>query len=150
HRTRLVRQDPRMPPSLGQLLEVTAERLAYGGYAIARHEGVVVFVPFAAPGDRLRVEVTEVEKKFVRATIREVLAPGPGRRDPRGGHFGECGGCQFQHVAYAQQVEAKAEFVRDALVRTGGFEWPEPVVVHHADEWGYRVRTQLKLKATSG
>lgn len=137
-------------PTVGQLLEVTAERLAFGGFAIARHDGVAIFVPFAAPGDRLRIEITAVEKKFVRARIVEILAPGPGRVAPRCVHFGDCGGCQFQHIDYGHQVAAKAEFVRDALVRTGGFEWPDPVVVHHADPWRYRVRTQLKLQAPSG
>lgn len=136
--------------SPGQILEVTAERLGFGGFSIARHEGIAVFVPFAAPGDHLRIEITEVEKKFVRARILAVLQPGPGRIEPRCRHFGECGGCQFQHVDYATQIAAKADFVRDALQRTGGFEWPEPVVVHHAEPWGYRVRTQLKLQATSG
>lgn len=137
-------------PTPGQTLEVTVERLGFGGYAIARHEGLAVFVPFGAPGDRLRVEVTTVEKRLARARILTILEPGPGRIEPRCVHFGECGGCQFQHVDYGTQVAAKAEFVRDALVRTGGFEWPNPVVVHHAEPWGYRVRTQLKLQATSG
>lgn len=136
--------------SPGQILEVTAERLGFGGFAIARHEGITVFVPFAAPGDHLRIEITEVEKKFVRARILAVLQPGPGRIEPRCRHFGECGGCQFQHVDYPTQIAAKADFVRDALQRTGGLEWPEPVVVHHAEPWAYRVRTQLKLQATSG
>jgi len=137
-------------PALGQRLEVTVERLAFGGYAIARHDGLAVFVPFAAPGDRLDVEVYEVDKKFVRARIVNVLEKGPARIEPRCVHFGACGGCQYQHVDYAAQVAAKGEFVRDALVRTGGFEWPEPVRVHHAEPWGYRSRTQLKLLATSG
>jgi 23S rRNA (uracil1939-C5)-methyltransferase len=137
-------------PTPGQILEVTAERLGFGGFAVARHEGLAVFVPFAAPGDRLRVEVTAVEKKFARAKITEILAPGPGRVVPRCQHFGACGGCQFQHVDYATQVAAKAEFVRDALVRTGGFDWPSPIVVHHGEPWHYRVRTQLKVQATSG
>lgn len=137
-------------PALGQILEVTAERLGFGGFAIARHDGIAVFVPFAAPGDRVRVEVTEVQKNFVRSKLLEVVAAGPHRATPRCQHFGECGGCQFQHVDYAAQVAAKREFVRDALVRTGGFDWPDPVVVHHGEPWGYRVRTQLKVTATSG
>ncbi|MGB3968104.1 MAG: TRAM domain-containing protein [Planctomycetota bacterium] len=129
---------------------MTVERLGFGGFAIARHDGLALFVPFAAPGDRLRVEVTEVEKSFARTRLAEVLAPGPARIAPRCRHYGECGGCQLQHVDYGTQVAAKAEFVRDALTRTGGFPWPEPVVVHHAEPWGYRTRTQLKLVATSG
>lgn len=137
-------------PAPGQRLEVTVERLGFGGFAIARHEGIAVFVPFAAPGDRLVVEVYETDKKFVRARIVSIETPGAARVLPRCRHFGECGGCQFQHVEYGVQVAAKAEFVRDALVRTGGLHWPDPVVVHHAEPWGYRARTQLKLAATSG
>lgn len=137
-------------PAVGERLEVRIERFGYGGFAIARHDGLAVFVPFGAPGDRAVVEVTEVEKTFVRARLVEVLEAGPDRVAPRCRHYGECGGCQLQHVDYRAQVTAKAEIVRDALVRTGGFEWPQPVVVHHAEPWGYRVRTQLKLMATSG
>jgi 23S rRNA (uracil1939-C5)-methyltransferase len=129
----------------GQILEVTTERLAPGGACVARHEGLVLFVPFAAPGERVRVEVTGLEKKHAKALLLEVLTPSPHRRAPRCRHFGECGGCQFQHVDYAVQVAAKGEFIRDALVRTGGFEWQAPITVHHAAEWGYRARTQLKL-----
>jgi 23S rRNA (uracil1939-C5)-methyltransferase len=136
--------------TLGQTLEVTAERLGFGGFAVARHDGMAVFVPFAAPGDRVRIEITELEKTFARARLLEVLAPGPNRVAPRCQHFGDCGGCQFQHVDYPTQVAAKADFIRDALVRTGGFAWPQPVVVHHAAPWGYRIRTQLKVFTTSG
>lgn len=135
---------------LGQELEVTVDRLGFGGFAIARHEGLAVFVPFGAPGDRVRVEVTELQKNFVRTRIVAILLPGPSRVAPRCRHYGECGGCQLQHVDYAAQVAAKAEFVRDAIVRTGGFDWPEPIVVHQGLPWGYRIRTQLKLVATSG
>ncbi len=139
-----------VPLTLGQTLEVTVERLGFGGFSIAHHDGITVFVPFGAPGDRVRVEVSELQKNFVRTRLLEVLSPGPNRVAPRCQHFGECGGCQFQHVDYATQVAAKGDFVRDALTRTGGFEWPQPVVVHQADPWGYRVRTQLKLHSTSG
>jgi 23S rRNA (uracil1939-C5)-methyltransferase len=131
--------------ALGQHLEVTADRLAFGGAAVARHDGLVLFIPFAAPGDRLRVEVTELQPNFARARIVDLLSPSPHRRAPRCRHYGDCGGCHFQHVDYAMQLESKREFVRDALTRIGGFDWPEPVVVHAAGEWGYRMRTQLKV-----
>ena len=131
--------------SIGKTLEVTAERLAFGGFAIARHEGLVLSVPFGAPGDRLRVEITELDKQHARARIVEILEPSAHRRESKCRHFGDCGGCQFQHIDYPTQVAAKAEFVRDALVHTGGFDWPQPVKVHHADEWGYRARTQIKV-----
>ena len=132
--------------AIGQVLEVTAEKLAFGGSAIARHEGAVLFVPFAAPGDHLRVVVTEADKRFYRATIQQVLQPSPHRREPKCSLFGKCGGCQFQHVTYEEQVRQKAEIVRDAIVRIGGFDWQQPIRVHTGEEWGYRSRTQLKCE----
>lgn len=135
----------------GQILDLRTEQLAYGGTAIARHEGRAVFVAFAAPDERVRAEVTAVEKNFLRARTVEVVDPGPDRVEPRCRHFGECGGCNYQHVSYDAQVRAKAAFVRDALVRIGRFSDREhDVVVHHAEPWHYRSRTQLKLTATSG
>lgn len=134
----------------GQTLELRTERLAFGGSTIARHEGRAIFVAFAAPDELVRVEITDVEKTFARAKVVEVLEAGKDRVEPRCQHFGECGGCNYQHVRYEAQVEAKAQFVADALTRVGKFDWQEPVTVHHAEPWNYRSRTQLKLKATSG
>ncbi|MEI6130037.1 MAG: class I SAM-dependent RNA methyltransferase [Planctomycetota bacterium] len=132
--------------SLGQVLEVTTERLAFGGFAVARHDGIAVFVPYGAPGERLKVEITEIDKKFIRTRLLEVLTPSKHRRKPRCRHFGDCGGCQFQHIDYPTQIAAKADFVRDALIRTGGFDWPNPIKIHYAEEWGYRARTQIKVE----
>ncbi|MEQ1634236.1 MAG: class I SAM-dependent RNA methyltransferase [Planctomycetota bacterium] len=129
----------------GTTVDVTVERLAFGGFAIARHEGFALFVPFGAPGDRLRVAITEVDKRHAMARITEILEPSTHRREPRCKHFGECGGCHFQHIDYEEQVRQKAAFVKDALVRTGGLDWQQDVPIHHAGEWRYRARTQLKV-----
>lgn len=130
---------------IGTTVDVTVERLAFGGFAIARHDGMALFVPFGAPGDRLRVEVTSLEKRHAQARIVQVLEPSPHRREPRCKHYGECGGCHFQHIAYDEQLRQKAAFVKDALVRTGGLDWPHEVPIHAAGEWGYRARTQIKV-----
>jgi len=137
-------------PRPGATIELRTEGLTFGGASIARHQGMAVFIPFAAPGELVRAEVLETQKNFLRAKVVEVLEPGPDRVDPKCRHFGECGGCNYQHVAYEAQVRAKASFVHDALTRIGKFDWPDPIVVHHGDPWQYRSRTQLKLKATSG
>ena len=136
--------------SPGQILELRTERLAFGGSTIARHEGRAVFVDFAAPNELVRVEITDVEKTFARAKVVEVVEPSADRVEPKCQHFGECGGCNYQHVSYEAQIAAKSEFVFDALTRIGKFDNTEPIVVHHAEPWNYRSRTQLKLKATAG
>ena len=79
-------------------LEVAIEKLVTGGDGLARHEGQAVFVPLTAPGDRVRVAVKERRKGFVRATVDEILEPGPGRQDPPCPHYGQCGGCDLQHL----------------------------------------------------
>ncbi|HTG15241.1 MAG TPA: class I SAM-dependent RNA methyltransferase [Blastocatellia bacterium] len=130
----------------GDIIEVTTERLAYGGDAVARHNGLAVFVPLAAPGERLRVRVTDLKKNFARAVVEQVLFPADSRREAPCRYFGECGGCQLQHINYAAQLEAKAGFVRDALERVGRIDWPHEIEIKHAGEFGYRARARIKIE----
>ena len=130
----------------GDVVEITVEKLVYGGDGLARAGAQVVFVPFAAPGDELRIRVTEVGRGFARGAIQEVLKPGPARRDPRCRHFGVCGGCTLQHVSYAAQVTAKAEFVRESLRRLGGIDWTGEIPVRTAAEYGYRARAEIQAR----
>lgn len=132
--------------AVGDIIEVTTGQLAYGGDAVARHDGLAVFVQVAAPGERLRVRITEMKKHFARAVIEEVLIQSALRRDAGCRYFGECGGCQLQHITYPAQLEAKTGFVRDALQRVGGIDWPREIEIKHAAEFGYRARTQVKIE----
>ncbi len=136
--------------SVGDLVDVTIERLAYGGDAIARHDGLAIFVAFAAPGDHLRVRITEHKKNFARAVIDRILEPAPSRRVPLCQYFGDCGGCQLQHIAYEAQLESKIGFVRDALERIGRIDWPHEIEIRHAAEYGYRSRAQVKIDRRAG
>jgi 23S rRNA (uracil1939-C5)-methyltransferase len=106
----------------------------------------VVFVPLAAPGDVLTIRVTEVGRGFARGTIAEILKPGLSRRDPRCRHFGICGGCQLQHVAYEEQLRAKASFVSESLQRLGRIDWTADIPVRSAAEYGYRTRAELQAR----
>src|SRR5215471_7805683 len=96
------------PISVGDTIEVSTERLAYGGDAIARHQGFVVFIPFAAPHEVLRVRITELKKNFARAALEAIVTPSPFRRSPPCPLFGACGGCQLQHLTYSAQLDVKA------------------------------------------
>jgi len=87
--------------------ETTIEKLVYGGEGLGRHDGKVVFVPFAVPGDRLLVRPVEEKKTFVRAEIVRILKPAAARVAPACALFEKCGGCQWQQVKYRNQVEAK-------------------------------------------
>jgi 23S rRNA (uracil1939-C5)-methyltransferase len=105
----------------GEEITVTLESFALEGKSIARVEGLVVFVTGAVPGDTVRVRLTKIKKSFCEATSVEVLTPSPLRAVPRCAHFGLCGGCRWQNVAYDAQLAFKRQHVVDALERIGGF-----------------------------
>lgn len=132
--------------SLGQECEVTIEKLIYGGQGLARFQGATIFVPLSAIGDKLKVRITNTEKTFFRAEIIEILEPSIDRRKPHCKHFGQCGGCQLQHLDYSVQLIAKAEFIRDSLKRIGHFDWQSTIEIKHDKEFNYRNRTQLKVE----
>ncbi|MGD2116337.1 MAG: class I SAM-dependent RNA methyltransferase [Acidobacteriota bacterium] len=129
-------------------LEVTVEKLVAGGEGFARWDGVPLFVPRAAPGDRLRVRLTERRPDYGRAEIVEILEPGPGRRTPPCPHFARCGGCDLQHLDDDLQVRLKAAAVVETLTRIGKIplheiQPPDGLRIVAGDAWGYRLRTQL-------
>ena len=100
------------------VVEITA--FAAEGDGIGRLEdGRVVFVAGAVPGDRVELADVQPKKRFVRARIGRLVEESPARTTPRCRHFGECGGCLWQHVEYETQLEAKRKRVADALERIG-------------------------------
>jgi 23S rRNA (uracil1939-C5)-methyltransferase len=137
------------PVSKGEELELHVDSLAYGGNGVARHNGFVVFVRRALPGDRVRARVTKVKRGFAEATTEEVLEPSAGRVTAPCRHFGACGGCRFQDYDYVHQAEAKHAQVRDALVRLGGVADPplEPIVQAES-QFHYRNKLEYSFTQT--
>jgi len=115
---------------VGQRFEVLVGPVAHGGHCVARHEGRVVFVRHALPGERVLVEVTEDRHaRFCRADAVEVLDAAPERVErpcPYSGP-GKCGGCDWQHVSHAGQLGLKAAVVREQLSRLAGLDVPVTV-----------------------
>ena len=89
-------------------IELTIDRLVSGGEGLGRFEGIPIFVPRSAPGDRLRVQLTERRPHYGRARILDVLEPGEGRREPPCSHYSQCGGCDLQHIEDDLQSKFKA------------------------------------------
>src|SRR3954464_4111837 len=118
------------PVHKDELLELDIESLAYGGNGVARANGFVVFVRRGLPGDLVRARVTRVKRNHAEAVTVDVLEPGSVRVDAPCEHFPACGGCRFQDLAYAAQLDAKEAQVRDALTRIAGLAEPplEPIV----------------------
>lgn len=95
------------------------------GKAVARTDNRVVFVPFAAPGDVLDVQVTLRKSTFMEAKIVKIHQPSPDRVQPPCIHYGLCGGCRWQHIDYKSQLRFKQKQVVDALTRIGHLELPD-------------------------
>jgi len=136
------------PVQKGEELELRIDSLAYGGSGVARHDGFVVFVRGGLPGDRVRARVTKVKRGFAEAAADAVLEPGPNRIEAPCRHFGTCGGCRFQDLAYEAQIAAKEQQVRDALVRIGRIAEPplEPILPA-ASQYGYRNKLEYSFTA---
>lgn len=131
------------------VVDVRIERLAQGGRGVARHDGFVLFVQRALPGDLVRARVTKVRKAFAEATALEVLEPGPDRIEPPCPYVGTCGGCAWQPLDYPMQARVKEELVLDSIQRIGGateFEW-QPIVPA-TDTFGYRNKVEYTFVAS--
>lgn len=123
--------------------------LAHGGSAVGRAEdGRVVFVKAGCPGDVVDVAVTTDHGRYLEAEITSIVSPSPERRTPPCPYFGRCGGCQWQHISYSAQAEAKRTQVTDSLTRIGRIEGVEvgPTVIG-ASPYGYRNRLELRVSS---
>jgi 23S rRNA (uracil1939-C5)-methyltransferase len=120
---------------------------AYGGDALGRLEdGRMVFVPFALPGERVRVELIEEKRGYARGHLVEVLELAPERIQPRCAHFSVCGGCHYQHLPYAAQLKAKSAILRDQLIRIGGIgDPPMGEIIAAPEPYNYRNHIQFHL-----
>ncbi len=135
---------------MSQVIEdLKIESLAYGGNGLGYHDGKVVFVPQASPGDRVSCRVVKSKKRFAEARIEKVLEPSAERCLPTCPVFGLCGGCQWQHLPYETQYRWKAKIFSDLLQRQAGVDRANIRSLLAAPEpWNYRSRAQLKLQVT--
>jgi 23S rRNA (uracil1939-C5)-methyltransferase len=132
-------------------LELTG--MANGGPALGRHEGRVVFVPYALPGETVRAEISDDRERYAYGRLLEVVEQSPDRVAPPCPYFGPqgCGGCQWQHIDYAAQLRFKSQIVADQLSRIGGIA--DAVVLPAAADttgWTYRNHAQLHPAPESG
>ncbi len=149
-----------MPFKTGEQLTLTIQDIAFGGEGVGRmhlhsNTGVgasaapagdfVVFVPFVCVGEVVEVEITGVKKNFARAKLLRVVQPSPERVEPACRYFGQCGGCQYQHVDYATQLRLKHKQIADLFQRIGGFEQARVApVIPCPRPYGYRNRIMIR------
>ena len=131
--------------AVGAHCTITIHDIAFGGEGVGRIEDFVIFVPFVLVGEVVSVEITEVKKRFARARLRQVLQASPERVQPLCRYFGDCGGCQYQHIAYAAQLGLKHKQICDHFERIGGFNAQIIApVVPCPRPYGYRNRIMIR------
>jgi 23S rRNA (uracil1939-C5)-methyltransferase len=128
------------------MIQGTIDTIAFGGQGILRHEGLVIFVPFTAPGDHVDINIVRKKKQHAFAELISIRHPSSMRTPPKCPYFGTCGGCQFQHLTYAAQLEVKRRFIEDALQRIGKLNLTVPPVVPAERTWSYRRHIRLSVR----
>jgi 23S rRNA (uracil1939-C5)-methyltransferase len=133
-----------MPVSSGQEIELLIEKPASGGRMIARHDGEVLLVSGAIPGERVAARVTRADKRVAFAETVRVIEPSADRRTPAGDPA--CGGCLFAHIAYERQLHLKADIIRDAFLRIGRIPLETDVEMTGSPDRGYRIRARFHVR----
>ena len=134
----------------GDIIEVEIMKIVPRGLGLAFAEGLTVFVALAVTGDKLAVRLTEIKGKTAFAEIEKIIEPSADRIVPPCPYVGTCGGCDFQQMTYAAQLEAKIGIIRDNLHRIGKIEYESDIpIIASPKEFGYRLRAQWHIDATS-
>lgn len=122
--------------------EVSIDKWVYGGDAMARIEGRVVFVPFALPGETVKVGLKQGD---MHATLTEIVQPSAERVTAPCPLFTRCGGCHYQHAPYEFQLARKVDILREQLRRVGKIKWEGEIATISGPALGYRNRGQFHL-----
>jgi len=134
-------------------IELRLEKFVYGGNALGYAQGLnarqgnqTVFVPYAFPGEKVVAHIVEGRRGYARAELVEVLEISPKRIAPRCPHFTHCGGCHYQHMSYAHELDTKTGIIYDQLKRIGRLEDP-PVtpIIPSLPDWNYRNHVQFHV-----
>jgi 23S rRNA (uracil1939-C5)-methyltransferase len=127
---------------------LTLGEMTFEGGALAHDDGRTIFVECGLPGETVIVELDRERAGVFHGRVVEVLDASPDRVAPECVYFGECGGCQWQHIAYARQLELKQEIVREQLRRIGRFAEPPVSPAVGADNpWAYRNHIRFSAKS---
>jgi 23S rRNA (uracil1939-C5)-methyltransferase len=135
-------------------MRLQIEKAVYGGAGLAHqtegHDtGRAVFVPFILPGEVVEARLLKRKDSFEEASLIEVLTASKDRVEPACAHFGQCGGCHYQHGSYSAQIQMKVAILRETLERAGLNELPA-IRVHTNEPWAYRNRARLRITEFDG
>ena len=124
-------------------IEITALSSECSG--IGKKDGMVIFVPFSAIGDKLEVKILKVNKTYCYGKIERIITPSPDRVTPDCPVYTRCGGCSLRHISYEAQLRAKEQFVKDAFTRIGGLSPEFLPIIRNTNINGYRNKLQIPI-----
>jgi 23S rRNA (uracil1939-C5)-methyltransferase len=133
-------------------LQLTIEKLVYGGDGLARlpadehGPGKAVFVPFVIESERIEASLLEQKRGFARGVVAAILQASPHRVEPNCPYFQHCGGCHYQHISYAHQLEIKAAILKENLRRIAKLDLEATIKIHASPMWNYRNRSRLQVR----
>ena len=127
-------------------LALRISEVAFGGSGVGKADGKVIFVPFSIDGELLQVRITQSHKSFSLASVQAILQTSPHREEPPCPYYQTCGGCDYQHIQYAHQLELKRLQVEQALRRIAKLpEIAVPPVIPSPKIYGFRNRIKTNV-----
>ncbi len=127
-------------------IELSIDAMSSDGSGIGRYEGMAIFVPLAAVGDKIRCKILKVQKNYAFGKIEEILEPSVNRIDSDCPHFEKCGGCSLRHISYEEEARLKSDKVRDCIERIGGLkDIPFEPIISAPSRQGYRNKAQIPV-----
>jgi len=131
---------------------LSIEKLVYGGDGLARTDAgqdgrsMAVFVPFVLPGETVEAELQQQKPGLARGNVTRLVETSAERVEPGCPYFQRCGGCHYQHIPYARQLELKAQILRETLQRIAKIELRDEIRLHPSPPWNYRNRTRFQVR----
>tara|TARA_B100000482_G_scaffold13584_1_gene9521 strand:- start:172 stop:1383 length:1212 start_codon:yes stop_codon:yes gene_type:complete len=132
-------------PEVGQIVKIKIDNIAFGGEGVGRVEDFVVFVPLVIEGEEVEAKIIEVKKSFARGELVKIIKPSKIRINAECEYFGDCGGCQYQHISYDEQLKIKQKQITDLFNRIGGFSQDKVApVIACPQTFNYRNRILIR------
>lgn len=133
-----------------EVLTLTVESFSSEAEGVCRHQGQVVFVPGALPGEQIKALIVKTQKTHAFGKLLEVMEASAERRTPPCPYYPRCGGCGTQHMSYEAELQMKRRHVQDALARIGGLDIDVPAVIGMKTPWHYRNKTSQPVTLQNG
>lgn len=133
---------------IGKKITLSIQTIALGGDGVGRLDNLVVFVPFTAEGDLCEVEIIAAKKKFMRGRLVRIIKPSPSRTQPLCQYYTICGGCQYQHINYEDQLAIKRRQISETFERIGKVKNPEVrEVLPSLKSYHYRGKAEFQISS---